>query len=82
MTAELGRFVVRFGESVTRTLERIDREDTVTFTIDAGSGGNSWIYLEHHPSDWPRGDRYELAFRSAKECLQSCGYEVEVCGEV
>ena len=48
---------------------------------DAGSGDNSSICLEHHPADWPRGGRYELAFRSAKEFLESCGYEVEVDGE-
>jgi hypothetical protein len=81
MTAQPSRFVVRFSKSVARTLECIDRECTVTFTVDAGSGGNSSICLEHHPSDWPRGEQYALAFRSAKEFLESCGYEVEVRGE-
>ena len=81
MNSASARFAVRFSPSVARVLECTDLEGTVKFTTDAGSGGNSSICLEHHPSDWPRGERYELAFRGAKEFLESCGYEVEVNGE-
>ena len=73
-------FSVRFSPSVAFTLECTDSAGTVTFTVDTGSGGNRSICLEHHPADWPRGERYLLAFRSAKEFLESCGYEVEVYG--
>ena len=73
-------FKVAFSAKVARVLECTDSIGTVEFTLDNGPAGDKSICLEHHPSDWPRGDRYHLAFRRAKEYLESCGYEVEIYG--
>jgi hypothetical protein len=81
MSSALGGFAVRFSPNVGRVLECTDSEGTVEFTVDAGADGDSSVCLEHHPLNWPRGDRYVLAFRSAKEFLESRGYKVEVYGE-
>jgi hypothetical protein len=74
-------FVVRFSEKVARVLECDDQEGRIEFTVDLGSKGNKSLCLVHHPSDWPRGPRYEAAFQSAKQFLESCGYQVEIFGE-
>ena len=73
-------FAVRFSTEVARVLVCEDATGRIEFTLDAGSKGDHSICLEHHPSDWPRGPRYDLAFRRAKEYLESCGYEVEIYG--
>jgi hypothetical protein len=81
-------FTVKFG-NIARTIECDDAEGQILFTFDAGSKfdfknpnrpGKNSLCLEHHPSDWPRGPRYDLAFRRAKEYLESCGYDVEIYG--
>jgi len=74
------RFTVKFGK-IARTLECEDGEGCILFTLDLGSKGNKSLCLEHHPSSWPRGPRYALAFQAAKHYLESCGYELEVYGK-
>jgi hypothetical protein len=74
-------FTVRFSTEVARVLECDDSTGRIQFTLDAGSKGDKSVCLEHHPSDWPRGSRYDLAFRRAKEFLESCGFEVEIYGK-
>ena len=73
-------FTVRFSTEVARVLECDDAIGRITFTLDAGEKGDRSICLEHHPESFPRGPRYDLAFRRAKEYLESCGYEVEIYG--
>ena len=43
-----------------------------------GAKGEKSICLEHHPSKWPRGPRYDLAFQRAKQFLESKGFDVEI----
>jgi hypothetical protein len=74
-------FMVRFSTKVARLLECDDAAGRIEFTVDAGSKGDRSVCLEHHPFVSTRGPRYDLAFRRAKEYLQSCGYEVEIYGE-
>jgi len=73
-------FTVRFSTEVARVLECDDATGRIKFGLDSGSKGDRSICLEHHPADWPRGRRYDLAFRCAKEYLESCGFEVEIYG--
>ena len=81
MASPTTEFAVRFSTEVARVLECDDATGRIEFTLDAGSKGDRSICLEHHPSSWPRGSRYDLAFQRAKEFLESCGYEVEIYGE-
>jgi hypothetical protein len=74
-------FTVKFSTEVARVLECDDATGQIRFTLDDGSKSDQSICLEHHPSDWPRGPRYDLAFQRAKEYLASCGYKVKVYGE-
>ena len=69
-------FTVRFSSEVARVLECDDATGRIEFTLDAGSKGDRSICLEHHPCDWPRGTRYDLAFQQARQYLELCGYEV------
>ena len=74
-------FTVRFSTEVARVLQCDDATGRIEFALDTGSKGDRSICLEHHPAGWPRGPRYDAAFRRAKEYLESCGYEVEIYGE-
>jgi hypothetical protein len=73
-------FTVQFSSDVTRVLECTDSIGTIKFTIDGDPDGNNGVCLEHHPVGWPRGPRYDLAFKSALMYLESCGYKVEIFG--
>ena len=74
-------FTVKFSAKVARVLECSDAHGTVEFTVDSGSDGDKSVCLEHHSAGSPRGQRYDVAFRSAKEYLESCGYKVEIYGK-
>jgi hypothetical protein len=73
-------FAVKFSESVVRVLECETPHGRLQFTLDSGSTGDRSICLEHHPSSLPRVASYDQAFNSAKQYLESCGYEVEIHG--
>jgi hypothetical protein len=73
-------FDVRFSPTTARVVECTDASGTIQFTVDSGSNGDKSVCLEHHPLDWPRGERYTIAFGDAKRFLESCGFEVEIYG--
>jgi hypothetical protein len=74
-------FDISFSTKVARVLGCTDSTGIVEFTLDSGPAGDKSICLEHHPSNWPRGERYNHAFRRAKEFLESCGYDVDIYGD-
>jgi hypothetical protein len=73
-------FAVKFSTQVARVIDCEDSNGLIQFTLDGGSKGDKSICLEHHSVDAPRSERYHLAFRRAKEFLESCGFEVEIYG--
>jgi hypothetical protein len=74
-------FTVDFSKKVARVINYDDSMGRIEFTFDGSEKGNKWVVLEHHPADWPRGPRYDIAFQRTKQFLETCGFGVEVYGE-
>ena len=74
-------FTVDFSREVARVINYDDSQGRIEFTVDSSDNGDKWVVLEHHPRSWPRGPRYDLAFKRTKQFLEACGFGVEIYGE-
>jgi hypothetical protein len=73
-------YTVRFSRFA-RVLECDGPAGRIDFTFDGSAKGAKTLVLEHHAPNTQRSPQYDAAFQSAKQFLESCGYEVDIHGK-